>query len=80
MHFHPGNARTGDFIDLRFEMDALVVLSTCQHPLDPAVKYLPQAIDLTAWRSGTAAADDPCRLRCPENERAFINTERMFAR
>ena len=26
----------GDFIDLRFEMNALVVLSTCQHPLDPA--------------------------------------------
>ena len=28
-------ANPGDFVDLRFEMDTLVVLNTCQHPLDP---------------------------------------------
>jgi hypothetical protein len=34
---------------------------------------------LSVWRSGTAPQDDPCRNACPENQRAFINTERLFA-
>ncbi len=79
MHFHEANSRPGDIIDLRFEMNTLVVLSSCQHPLDPAPKYKPAAIDLIAWRSGTAGAEDPCRFFCAENQRAFINTERLFA-
>src|SRR4051812_37696718 len=33
MQFHPGNSRAGAHIDLRAEMDVLVVLDTCQHPL-----------------------------------------------
>lgn len=79
MQFHPGNSRAGDCVDLRFEMPALVVLSTCQHPLDPEPRYNPRAISLTAWRSGVAGTDDPCRNACPENQRAFINTERLYA-
>jgi len=79
MKFNEGNSKAGDFIDLRFEMPTLVVLSTCQHPLDTASEYKPRSIDLTAWRSGTAPADDPCRNACAENQRAFINTERLFA-
>jgi len=79
MQFHEGNSRAGDLIDLRFEMNALVVLSTCQHPLDKASKYAPGDIHLTVWRSGTAGPDDPCRNACAENQRAFINTERLYA-
>ena len=79
LRFHEGNSRAGDLIDLRFEMNTLVVLSSCQHPLDTAPEYKPGGINLTAWRSGTAAADDPCRNACAENQRAFINTERLFA-
>jgi urea carboxylase-associated protein 2 len=78
MHFVVDNCQASDFIDLRFEMHALVVLSTCQHPMDPTPRYAPKAIELTAWRSGTASLDDPCRNACPENQRAFINTERLF--
>ncbi len=79
MHFCPEHSRAGDLVDLRFEMTGLVVLSTCQHPLDPAIAYAPRPVALTAWKSGVAAADDPCRLRCPENQRAYINTERFYA-
>jgi hypothetical protein len=79
MHFTADNAQASDFIDLRFEMHALVVLSTCQHPLDPEPHYAPKPIELSVWRSGTAPQDDPCRNACPENQRAFINTERLFA-
>jgi urea carboxylase-associated protein 2 len=76
--FVPGHSQAGDFVDLRFEMHALVVLSTCQHPLDPAPDYSPRDIRLSCWRSQPPGADDPCRNHCPENQRAFINTERMF--
>lgn len=79
MQFHPDNSAAGDCVDLRFDMHALVVLSTCPHPLDPAPAYRPKEILLTAWKSGVAGADDACRRRCGENERAFINTERYYA-
>lgn len=65
-------------VDLRFEMNVLVALSTAPHPFDPSPVYQPGPVTLTAWRSGTAGADDPCRLACAENGRGFINTERYF--
>ena len=76
--FHAGNSKPGDFVDLRFEMNTLVVLSTCQHVLDPEPTYHPRPVELTAWQSGPAPAQDPCRDRCPENQRGFANTERLF--
>jgi urea carboxylase-associated protein 2 len=79
MQFVPGNSQAGDYVELRFEMHALVVLSTCPHPLDPATTWQPRSVQLTAWKSGPAGRDDPCRLHCPENGRAFINTERLYA-
>lgn len=78
MRFVPGNSSAGDHVDLRFEMNTLVVLSTCQHPLDPAETYQPRPVQLGIWHSGTAPAEDPCRNRCPENQRGFINTERLY--
>jgi len=76
--FVPDHSREGDFVDLRFEMNTIVVLSTCQHRLDPNPRYEPTAVELRCWRSGTAGQDDPCRLSMPENGRGFINTERYY--
>ncbi|MBI3775467.1 MAG: urea carboxylase-associated family protein [Gammaproteobacteria bacterium] len=76
--FHAAHSKAGAYVDLRFEMNTLVVLSACQHPLDPAPHYQPRPLQLTAWRSGTVAADDVCRNRCPENQRGFVNTERLY--
>ncbi|MEJ2061278.1 MAG: urea carboxylase-associated family protein [Gammaproteobacteria bacterium] len=78
MVFQPGNSEAGDYVELRFEMNTLVVLTTCQHPLDPDPQYRPRDILLSAWHSGPAGADDLCRNRCPENQRGFHNTEVMF--
>jgi urea carboxylase-associated protein 2 len=78
LQFRAGNSGPGDFVELRFEMNTLVVLSTCQHPLDPDPVYRPRSIRLSAWRSGPAPAGDPCRNACGENQRAFVNTERLF--
>lgn len=79
MSFYPGNSRAGDFVDLRAEMDVLVVLNTCQHPLDPATAYAPKPVKLTLLKTPAPAADDYCRNFRSENQRAFTLTERLFA-
>ncbi len=78
MQYQENNSLAGNYVDLRFEMHALVVLSTCQHPMDSGAKYNPKDIEMTARLTGAVAEDDVCRNACPENKRAFINTERMF--
>ncbi len=70
-------ART--FVDLRFDMDVLLALSTCPHPLDPNIAYKPKPVRLSAWRAGIAPADDYCRNFRGETQRAFENTARYFA-
>ncbi len=79
LHFVPGHAQPGSHVDVRFDMHALVVLSTCPHPLDPATVWDPKPLKITAWRCGIAGADDHCRNFRPENQRAFLNNERYFA-
>ena len=71
-----GHSVAGSFVDLRFEMDTLVVLSSAPHPLDARPGYTPADVQLVAWGADTVAADDACRIQCPQNGRAFINTER----
>jgi urea carboxylase-associated protein 2 len=77
--FVPGHSKAGGQVDLRFEMNTLVVLNTCQHPLDPDPAYHPRPVRLEVFRTPLAAADDPCRLSRPENGRAFLNTEQYCA-
>jgi urea carboxylase-associated protein 2 len=79
MRFHPGASASGSYVDLRFEMHTLVALSTCPHPLDPYPAYRPRPVHLAAFPALPVATDDPCRTRCPENERGFRNTEMLYA-
>jgi urea carboxylase-associated protein 2 len=78
LQFDTAHRKPAQYVDVRFEMNVLVVLSAAPHPLDPATAYAPGPVKLTAWRSGTAGANDVCRLSCTENDRGFINTERWF--
>jgi urea carboxylase-associated protein 2 len=64
----------GDFVDLRAEMDLLVALSNCPHPLDPNPVYAPGPIELIRHRT-PVAADDFCRSGSAESLRAFDNTD-----
>jgi len=74
-----GHSKAGGTIDLRFEMNTLVVLNTCQHPLDFDPVYHPRNVKLEVFATPPPAADDPCRNSRPENVRAFINTENYYA-
>ena len=76
--YHAGNSTAGAFVELRAEMNVLVVLNTCVHPLDPAPIYAPKPVHLTVWTSSPPGLDDFCRNSRPENQRGFILTERYF--
>jgi len=74
----PGNSKPGAFIELRAEMNTLIVLSNTPHPLDTQTSYRAQPVQLAVRLSGPVAVDDPCRVSCPENERGFTLTEAYF--
>ena len=78
LRFIPGNSPAGSYLELRSEMNTLVILNTCQHPLDPSPVYAPRPVDLVLSRVPQPAANDVCFLACPENARAHILTERYF--
>ncbi len=76
--YQPGASTAGSLVDIRFDMDVLIALSSAPHSLDTKTEYSPSAVRIQAWRAGVAAADDYCRNSCGENQRAFINTSRYF--
>lgn len=73
--FDPSHARAGAAIDLRCEMDVLVVLNTCPHPFDPSPNYAAKPVMLEVFRSDAVADDDACLRAHPENARAYANNE-----
>jgi urea carboxylase-associated protein 2 len=74
-----GHSQPGGSIDLRAEMNVLVVMNTCPHVLDPAVAgWAPKPVSVQVLRTPAPGPDDVCRRSRPENERGFINTENLF--
>ncbi|TDF86265.1 urea amidolyase associated protein UAAP1 [Pseudomonas sp. H9] len=78
MHFVHNNAKAGDYIELYAPMDTLFVITALQHPMDPDPAYCPKPVQLTFMQAPASVAEH-CRTSRPENQRAFINTERLFA-
>lgn len=78
MVFHDNHSKAGDCIDLRADMNVLVVLANAPHPLDPRPVYAPGDVKAEVWACGLAAEDDVCRLSRPENARGLANTARCF--
>ena len=73
-----GHKRPGDFVDLRAEMNLILVVSNCPHPLDPARPAATGPVTLIKHRAATATAEDACRTSSPEANRAFAFTDRLF--
>jgi uncharacterized protein len=72
-----GEPRPGAHVELRAEVDVLVVLANSPHPLDPRVTHTGTTIRCTAWRS-PRPEPDPFRDAMPERRRAFENTEHLL--
>jgi urea carboxylase-associated protein 2 len=68
----------GGMVELRFDMDTLIALSTAPHPLDPSTAYAPKKVGLAAWKSGPASADDFNRAFRPECARALHNADMYY--
>jgi urea carboxylase-associated protein 2 len=77
--FVPGNSAAGGYVELRAELNTLVVLSNTPHPLDPSTSYAPRPVSLAIRGGAPATANDPCRVSRPENGRGFSLTESYFA-
>jgi urea carboxylase-associated protein 2 len=73
MVFDPSNSKAGDHVDLRFEMDTLVLFHTCPHPLDASPEYPRRPIIYQLSHAAPVGEDDYCRTFRPENGRGFEN-------
>lgn len=76
--FVQGNSKAGSYVDVRFDMNVLLVLSAAPHPFDTKPAYEPADIKISAWHAEQASADDLCRNACAQNGRGFVNTERYY--
>jgi hypothetical protein len=78
MHFVSDHAPAGSTVELRSEMNTLVVLNSCQHPMDPNPQYTRKPVTLTLKKVEAPLPGDICRTFRPENARGFTLTERYF--
>ena len=72
-----GATRPGDAVDLRAEMNLLVAVSNCPHPLAPP-PFASGPIEAIVWEPPPPDPDDPCRNFGEEAARGFENTDALF--
>lgn len=73
MSFDEEGSHAGALVDLRFEMDTLVLLHTCPHPMNPASEYPKKPLAYQIRKASPVKADDLCMNSRPENLRGFQN-------
>jgi len=71
-------AEPGSYIDLRAEMDVLLLLSNTPHVME-AGEYNPSDVQLTLYKAAPVTEDDYCMNFSVQSQRAFINNARYFA-
>lgn len=67
------NRDRSNSLALRFEMDTLVVLHTCPHPLNDAAEYPRKPVRVELCEAEPVQDDDYCLNYRPENRRGFQN-------
>jgi hypothetical protein len=78
LHYCANNSQAGSYVELRAEMNVLVLLNACPHPLEPTGAYAPRPVTVSISRVPAPRPDDPCRMLCRENTRGFLLTEFYF--
>lgn len=71
--WHADKRAPGDYVDLRAEMDLLIALSNCPHPLDPDTSFAPAPVELVRCAGEAVRDDDLCRTATDEARRGFEN-------
>ncbi len=72
------NRAAGNSVTLRFEMDTLVIMHACPHPLNTAEKYPFKSVQIEVGVADPVAEDDYCKNFRPENQRGFQNNELYY--
>jgi urea carboxylase-associated protein 2 len=67
------NNQAGGQVVLRFEMDTLVVLHNCPHPLNDSASYPVQSVQVELGEAMPVEVNDFCKNSCEENKRGFQN-------
>lgn len=75
LSFTADHSPAGSTVEIRFEMDTLVLMHTCAHPMNTATTYPVRPVQYELREAAPVAADDVCRMSRPENQRGFANTE-----
>jgi len=65
--------KAGASVSLRFEMDTLVVMHSCPHPLNSAANYPRKPVLCELFHAETVYDNDYCMNLCEENKRGFEN-------
>lgn len=78
LSFVPGHSKAGGHVELRAELNTLVVLSNTPHPMDPNPSYAPKPVGLTIHAGEPGQASDPCFVSRPENGRGHALTRTYF--
>lgn len=66
-------SKPGSSVTLRFEMDTLVLIHACPHPLKQADTYPRCPVGVTLGKAEPMSDDDICLNHCDENRRGFAN-------
>lgn len=69
-----GSAGPGATVELRAQLDVIVLVANVPHPLDPRTAYVSTALDVEAWRDEPFRPVDAIWTATPEGRRAFDNT------
>lgn len=72
-----GQPKPATEVELRAELDVVVLLANSPHPLDDRAGYEGSPVRATAWRAPLPDGDDPVRHASPERARAFLNTDEL---
>lgn len=75
LHLVQGQSASGGSVTLRFEIDTLVILHTCAHPLNRAAGYPRKPVRIELGLAEPVQEDDYCMNFRPENRRGFANNK-----
>ena len=77
LHLSPASGTPG-FVELRAELDLVVLVAVAAHPLDDQPDPVVGPVRITSW-AAERPDPDPFRTATPERQRAFENTEQFVA-
>lgn len=78
LHYDDSACQAGAQVTLRFDMDALVLLHTCPHPLNPASEYPRRRVQVQLLTGDPISDGDVCLNHRPENRRALENNRLYY--